>query len=184
MKKEKKKFEGKLEIPNGVVASIANSRLKIKGKEGEVEREFKFLGISINIQEKEIIVSSDKVAKKTKKTIGTIKAHIKNMIRGVERKYVYKLKICSGHFPMNVSVNKGEFVVKNFFGEKVPRVLKLVEGVDVKVEGDIVNVASINKEVAGQCAASIESLTRRVNYDPRIFQDGIFITNKDDKVLK
>ena len=85
---------------------------------------------------------------------------------------------------MNVAVNKGEFVVKNFFGEKVPRVLKLKDNVAVKIEGDLVIVESVDKEAAGQCAASIETLTKRVNYDSRIFQDGIYLISKDDKELK
>ncbi len=62
--------------------------------------------------------------------------------------------------------------------------MKLKEGVSIKVEGDMINVESIDKGLAGQTAADIEQLTRRTNYDTRIFQDGIYIINKDGKEIK
>jgi large subunit ribosomal protein L6 len=85
---------------------------------------------------------------------------------------------------MSVAVKDNEFIVKNFFGEKIPRIIKIKEGADVKVEGDIINVESPNKEIAGQVAADIEHLTKRANYDSRVFQDGIWITEKAGKKIK
>ena len=85
---------------------------------------------------------------------------------------------------MNVSVAGGKLVVKNLLGEKVPRVLQLKENTNVKIEGDLVYVTSASKETAGQVSADIEQLTRRPGYDTRIFQDGIYIINKDGKELK
>ncbi len=62
--------------------------------------------------------------------------------------------------------------------------MKIKEDVDVKVEGDKVTVESPDKEKAGQCAASIEQLTKRTGYDSRIFQDGIWVVSKSGKELK
>jgi large subunit ribosomal protein L6 len=106
------------------------------------------------------------------------------MIKGATEGHVYKLKVCSGHFPMNVAVAGKDFVVKNFLGEKKPRQVAIKEGVDVKVEGEIVTVESCDKELAGQTAADIETLTRITNRDLRIFQDGIYITEKDGKPVR
>ena len=77
-----------------------------------------------------------------------------------------------------------KLIIKNFLGEKFPRILKLKEGVDVKIEGDKINVQSSSKELAGTTASDIEKITRRPNFDTRIFQDGIYITNKDGKEIK
>ena len=54
----------------------------------------------------------------------------------------------------------------------------------MKVEGDNVSVESPDKELAGTTASDIEQLTRRPNFDTRIFQDGIFITSKAGKEIK
>ena len=106
------------------------------------------------------------------------------LMQGVSENYVYRLKICSGHFPMTVNAKDGVFTVKNFIGERIPRTYKLMDNVDVKVEGDIVLVSSPNKEIAGQTAASIEQLCRRPGFDSRIFQDGIYMIEKAGKKVK
>jgi large subunit ribosomal protein L6 len=101
------------------------------------------------------------------------------MFVGVEKGHTYKLKICSGHFPMTVSLSGSKFAVNNFLGEKTPREMKIKTGAVVKIEGDHITVDSAYKEIASQVAADIERLTRVRGRDLRIFQDGIYIINKD-----
>ena len=50
--------------------------------------------------------------------------------------------------------------------------------VDVKTKGDQVLVSGINKEHVGQTAVNIELATKIKGYDPRVFQDGIYIVRK------
>ena len=85
---------------------------------------------------------------------------------------------------MSVSSKDGKFEVKNFIGERIPRVYKLMDNVEVKIEGDIIVVSSANKEVAGQTAASIEQLCKRPGFDSRTFQDGIYLIEKAGKEIK
>ncbi len=59
--------------------------------------------------------------------------------------------------------------MQNFLGEKVPRVIKLKQGVDVKIEGQEITVESPDKELAGQTAAAIEQLCKITKRDRRIF---------------
>jgi len=110
--------------------------------------------------------------------LGTYVAHLNNLFRGVKEGFVYKLKICSGHFPMNVSIKNDEFIIKNFIGEKVPRVLKINSDVKVNIDGEVITIESNNIELAGQTAGSIEKLSSRTGFDKRIFQQGIFIIEK------
>ena len=113
----------------------------------------------------------------------TFVAHVKNLLKGVKDKFLYKLKICSSHFPMNVSLSGKNLVIKNFLGEKCPRTLKIKEGVDVKINGDLIEVSSCNKDFAGNVASDIELLTKKVGKDVRIFQDGIYIIEKGGKAV-
>lgn len=121
--------------------------------------------------------------KKEKKIINTTASHIKNMIKGVQEGFEYKLKICISHFPISVEIEKGEAIIKNFLGEKIPRKVKIPPNADVKVERDIITVSSSDKEAAGQAAANLERSTKIKNRDRRVFQDGLFIINKAGKKI-
>lgn len=184
MAKSKRQIKGEIEIPEGIEVEINGGLVKVKGKGGEVVKELSNPNIKMNKEGNKILIKTLKSTKRERKLVSTFIAHIRNMLQGAKEIYVYKLKICSGHFPMNVSVKGGEFIVRNFFGEKIPRVLKIKEGANVKVEGDIVIVESPDKELAGQVAGDIEQLTRRTKYDSRIFQDGCYIISKGDKEIK
>jgi len=171
-----------LKIPAGVSVRVNSNMIYVKGKVEE-SREIREREVKITVEENQLKFSTKRDNKIARKIIGTLKAHIKNSFKGVTEGHVYRLKICSGHFPMNVSVSKNDFIIKNFIGEKVPRVMRINQRANVRVEGDYVIVESSNKEVAGQTAAQIETLTKRAGYDTRVFEDGIYITNKDGKEI-
>ena len=173
----------KIEIPKGIEISLEGNKVKVKGSEGELEREFNFTKMDVKKEGNEIIIENKKSTKSEKKRINTAASHIKNMIRGVGERFEYELKICFAHFPITVEVNGNEIVIKNFLGEKVDRKTNVPEGVEVKVEKDIVKVSAVDKELAGQAAANIERTTKVGLRDRRIFQDGLFITNKAGKKI-
>ena len=173
-----------VEIPEGVQVNISGKVINIKGAKGELSREFKDPNIEFSNVDGKIKIMTKKPSKKEKAIIFTYRAHVRNMIKGVTESFKYELKICSTHFPMNVAFNNGEITVKNFFGEKSPRVLKINSDVKVAVKDKIIELESCDKEKAGTAASNIEQLTRVTNKDRRIFQDGIFIINKAGKVLK
>lgn len=113
--------------------------------------------------------------------LGSLGAHLRNAIQGVQQLHQYKLRICSGHFPMTVSLTGNEFIVKNFLGESVPRQVQLVPGVTVKINDKEILVTGPDKEKAGLMAERIEQLCRITNRDLRIFMDGLWITEKAGK---
>lgn len=182
MKKKEKKTEERISVPKDVKVGIDKNTITFEGAGSTIKKGIGSI-INFEVKEGEIILSAKK-NKKEKKKIGTYKAHIKNIINGLKEPHKYTLKICSGHFPMNVSASNDELTVKNFLGEKIPRVLKLKKNVKVKVEGDEIIVESTDKELAGQTAADIEKLCKITNRDPRIFQDGIWIIGKSRKKPK
>lgn len=181
--RQRKKIEEKIEIPEGIKVEVDNNNVTASNGKGTLKAN-KHNFINISVKDNQIILTAANLTKRGKKIVGTYKAHIKNMINGLKESFKYTLKVCSGHFPMNVSVSNNQLVVKNFLGEKTPRTLKLREGVTVKVEGDKVIVESPNRSLAGQTAADIESLCKINNRDSRIFQDGIWIVNKAGKEIK
>jgi len=172
-----KSLERKIELGD-VKAEIEGIRIKLTGPKGSVERKIMEKSIRISKQGNEIIITAAKPNRNSKRIMETTKAHIRNMIQGVKEGYEYKLKICSTHFPINVSISGKEFMIKNFMGEKSPRICKIGNDVNVKLEKDVITLTGIDKEKVGQAAADLEQTTRISNKDRRIFMDGIYITAK------
>ena len=79
---------------------------------------------------------------------------------------------------MTVSIDKDHLLIKNFLGEKIPRKAKIIKNVKVTVNGDIINVSSVDKELAGKMSSIIEQSTRITNKDRRRFMDGIWMIEK------
>ena len=181
---EKKKRAEKIELPGNVSAAYDGLMLTMKGPKGELKKKLPSSGLNVMVKDGLITIEGSNDNKTSRKNMGSLKAHIKNYIKGVAEGHLYKMKICSGHFPMNVAVVGNDFVVKNFFGEKYPRKVKIGSEIKVKVEGQEVLIESSNKEAASQLAASIETITKRSNFDKRVFMDGIYITSKDGKEVK
>lgn len=173
-----------IELKAGVTAQLVSGLLKVKGPKGEVARVFSHPKITVSLEGNKVVLFAAKATKREKTMLGSFESHIENMVKGVQEPYVYRLKICSGHFPMNVSVAGNEVVIKNFLGEAVPRKVEIITGADVKVIGEEIVVSSVDIEVAGQTAAKIESACRITNRDRRIFQDGCYISHKGDKSMK
>jgi large subunit ribosomal protein L6 len=177
-------FVREIEIPEGCTIEVNNRIIKVTGAKGTVERDIKNKLLKHDIQKDKIVLFGEKGTKPYKKIVLTFVAHINNMFKGVVKGHVYKLKVCSGHFPMTAAIKGDTFELKNFIGEAKPRKLKLnLDSVSVKVNGTDIVVEGIDKEKTAQTAASIESLTKRPGFDKRIFQDGIYIINKDGKAI-
>jgi large subunit ribosomal protein L6 len=173
-------------IPDGVtVTVIGKTVIKVEGPKGALERELWYPGVQIQLKQtadegSEVVIRCATSRKKIRAIVGTYASHIRNMITGVTEGFFYRLAIVHAHFPMQVALTKeGDAIsVSNFLGERKPRLAKIVEGVKVELRGKEIVVSGINKEAVGQTAAEIEQTTRIKGYDPRVFQDGIYLVEK------
>src|SRR3989338_4929293 len=179
-KMKRKKIKKKIKMPEKASFKLDGNSVLITGPKGTASKKILDKGISIKEESGFIIVRSLRVNKNGKRSVGTAASLIKNLVKGVVDGYEYRLKICSGHFPMNVSVAGKEVTIKNFIGEKNPRKCTVKGNVDVQLNKDLLTVKGISKEEVGQAAADIEQATRITNRDRRIFQDGIYIISKEN----
>ena len=170
-------------IPQGVTVRVHNGTFTVKGPKGEISRMLFNPRVDFAIEGDSILITSKNASKREKTILFTLASHIKNLIQGVTEGHSYKLKVCSGHFPMTVAVKGDILEVKNFIGEAVPRKLKLDPRVKTTVEGVVITVESADLEAAGTQASRIEALCKRPGFDKRIFQDGIYITHKGETQL-
>lgn len=168
-----------INISNGINVTIEDNKIILTKDNKEIKRKLNNR-INVKTEGNKIILSSKKVTRREKKILYTLKAHIKNAFEGLTKGFKYKLQAVSVHFPMTLEVDKtnNQLLVKNFLGEKKPRIIEIISGVEVKINKDRIEVESPDIEKAGQVAANIEKGTRIRFRDRRIFQDGIFITEK------
>ncbi|MBW1742739.1 MAG: 50S ribosomal protein L6 [Deltaproteobacteria bacterium] len=169
------------EIPvsGGVTVTVKGSEVSVKGPKGTSTRAFDHPKLTISKKKDVVIVRCPSSRKKDNALLGTWSAHIKNMIEGVSDGYRYQMKIVYSHFPIKTSIKEDQFIIENFLGEKHPRKAKILGKTSVKIGGDQVVVEGINKEDVGQTAANIEKATKIRKYDPRVFQDGIYLISKE-----
>lgn len=172
-----------IRIPEEVNVEVENGLVKVSGPSGDVEKEMREPRISISVEDDLVILSSEDATKSEKKRVNTLRARIENMLFGAKEGHTYKLKACSSHFPMTVSIDDGKLVVENFIGESTPRELDIDERVSVEVDGEEIIIESADKELAGNTASQMELLTDIKGKDRRIFQDGIYIVEKSEGEL-
>lgn len=169
-------------IPEGVNVDISNMKITVTGNNGTLEKEFihpMFAGkLKIIKDGNEVKISCETEKRKIKAMVGTIAAHMRNMIRGVTEGYVYKLKIVYMHFPFTVKMEGDIITVNNFLGEKSVRKAKIVGDTKVEIKGDEITVTGINREEVGQTCGNLERATKVSSRDRRVFQDGIFLASK------
>ena len=166
-------------IPEGVNATIDGDTVTITGPKGSISRDFSSPRHDIFQEGGALIVRIDLPRRKESAIAGTWRAHLNNMAKGVTDGFTYTLKALYSHFPMTLAVKGSEFVVNNYFGERVPRSAKILNGVDVKVQNKTeVIVSGVDKEAVGQTAANIERSTTVKKRDRRVFQDGIYLIEK------
>lgn len=177
----KKDINEVIEIPEGVNVDIVGSKITIKKDSNELTK--RIPGFSVKKNNNALEIKIPNATKNIKKLVNTFKAHIKNIFQGLNEKFIYKLQICSTHFPITVEKKDNQIIIKNFLGEKKDRIAKILDNTEVKVDKEFITVESHNKEAAGQTAANIESSTRIKNRDRRRFQDGIYITEKAGKEI-
>jgi len=168
----------RVEIPEGVTVKVDGKKVEVIGERGRLVRDFSNSPVSIDIEDNQVVVSTDQSNRKAIAMVGTVWSHINNMMKGVTKGFTYKLKIVYAHFPISVKVEGEKILIENFLGERSPRVAKIVGDVKVIVKGDDVIIQGINIEEVGQTAANIEQATRIKNKDPRKFLDGIYIYEK------
>ena len=173
-------YAREITIPEGISIEVSGNKVKVSGSKGELKREFK-LAYETKIEklENKLKVASESDRRKAKALVGTVIAHVRNMIKGVTTGYTYTMKIVYSHFPMTVKVEGKKVVVNNFVGERTPRIAKIVGNTDVKINGQDMTITGVDPEETGQTAGNIELSCRIVGYDKRRFSDGIYIVSKE-----
>ena len=184
-----------LPIPDEVSAEVDGLDLTVEGPNGSVTRRLWYPDVSVAVEsvsaepERDedgetvdaVVIESQADDARTASTVGTFESHVRNMFHGVTEGWEYGMEVFYSHFPMQVTVEGNEVVIENFLGETAPRRTPIHGDTEVEVDGEEVTLRGPDIEAVGQTAADIEQLTRVQEKDVRVFQDGVYITNKPNR---
>ena len=170
-----------VEIPEGVNVAIDHIKVTVTGSLGSLQRELWYPGITIKKTDSQLVVESGDQRKEQLAMLGTFESHLKNMITGVTKGYEYKMKMVYSHFPIQLKAEGNSLLIGNFLGEKKSRKASILGNTKVTIKGDQVIINGINKEDVGQTAANIQQATKIRRFDPRVFQDGVYLVERSGR---
>ena len=88
-----------IELPEGVSANIDGDDVTLSKNGSSISRTFRNSRISVISVDGKIQVFCDLPRRKHKALAGTWAAHLKNMVRGINSGFEYRLKAVYSHFP-------------------------------------------------------------------------------------
>lgn len=149
-----------IELPSGTTAALTNGLLTIKGSKGELRQTIHPL-VKVDIQPEQIMVSvANPVNKKERAFWGLFYSLVNNMVIGVTKGYEKKLEIQGVGY--KVSGGGKNLTLSLGFSHPVP--VELPEGVTATVEGNIITLSGIDKQLVGESAAQIRRLKKPEPY--------------------
>jgi large subunit ribosomal protein L6 len=171
-----------IEIPQGVKVKMVGFNFEAQGTKGKVSKTFRNEYVAMEFKDKKIRIFTKREKKTDLAVVGTWESIVNSAFTGVTKGFIYTMKIVYAHFPVKVTVKGNEVHLDNFLGEKSPRKITLGPETKVTVKGDMVTVEGSDLEVTGNAAARIERMSKIKGFDPRVFQDGIYIVRKGDVI--
>uniref|UniRef100_A0A146LYJ9 Large ribosomal subunit protein uL6 n=1 Tax=Lygus hesperus TaxID=30085 RepID=A0A146LYJ9_LYGHE len=173
-----------VKIPNGLTCTVKSRIVTIKGPRGILKRTFRHLALDISMVNPRVLkVEKWFGTKKELAAVRTVCSHIENMIKGVTKGFLYKMRAVYAHFPINcvVSENNSVIEIRNFLGEKFIRKVKMAPGVTVTnstKQKDELIIEGNSIEDVSRSAALIQQSTTVKNKDIRKFLDGLYVSEK------
>ncbi len=161
-------------------AEYEDGVLRVSDNDGEVEKKLEHAQIDVEVTDEEVVFSTESDRKDMESIVKTFQRHLENMLKGLESDHVYRMKGVYAHFPMTIKQQGEEIHLENFMGERAPRVIEIMDGVDVSINGEDLELRGPDKDKVSQTAARIEQVCKKGNRDPRTFQDGVYITEAEE----
>jgi len=149
-----------IELPEGTTAKIEGGFIVVKGKLGELKIAMNDL-VSIKIEDKQICVSVKKPEDKSQRSFwGLYRSLINNMVIGVNDGFTKKLDISGVGYRATVN---GQKLILNL-GYSHPIKYNIPQGIEVKVEDNIITISGIDKQLVGEVASQIRKTRKPEPY--------------------
>ncbi|TAK89649.1 50S ribosomal protein L6 [Patescibacteria group bacterium] len=148
-----------IEVPAGVTVEITDSQVTARGPKGELSVAL-MPGLEVKQQDSVLQVSRPVENAETQRTFGLQRTLINNIVVGVSKGYERRLEINGVGYRANVA---GQ-TVNLTLGYSHPIAFNLPQGIEAKVEKNIIVISGADKQQVGQVAANIRALRKPEPY--------------------
>jgi large subunit ribosomal protein L6 len=148
-----------ISIPAGVNVEQSGDLITANGSKGSLSVTL-LPGLKIEQSENEIKVVKHLDNDETQRTFGLMRTLINNIVVGVSSGYERKLEINGVGYRANVAGSQVNFAL----GYSHPIEFPLPQGIEAKVEKNIITISGADKQQVGQVAANIRALRKPEPY--------------------
>lgn len=148
-----------IEVPAGVTLEITDTLVKAHGPKGDLEVTV-LPGLKVEQNENTLTVIKQIDDDERQRTFGLQRTLINNIVVGVSKGYERKLEINGVGYRANVAGQTINFSL----GYSHPIEFPLPQGIEAKIERNVVTISGANKQVVGQVAANIRALRKPEPY--------------------
>ncbi|PGH19128.1 hypothetical protein AJ80_04206 [Polytolypa hystricis UAMH7299] len=191
--------EETLKIPEDVSINIRSRIVTVEGPRGtsffkpsflncKLVKDLSHISVSFSRPKKdEVTIELHHGNRKGVAALRTVRTLINNLIIGVTRGFLYKMRYVYAHFPINVNIEKNketglvDVEIRNFLGEKRVRHVTCLPGVEVVVSANVkdeIQLSGNSLENVSQTAADIQQACLVKNKDIRKFLDGVYVSER------
>lgn len=141
------------QIPDTCEASLHANVLSVKGPKGTLTLTHT-LDVAISIKDGQVVVEKKGNSLQALALWGTIAKLVKNLFEGVTTGFSRQLELNGVGFRMTAAGKK----ITLALGFSHPVVMEVPDGLEVKVENNILTISGIDKQRVGQFAAIVRKL--------------------------
>lgn len=146
-------------IPAGVNVEINDRHVAVKGPKGNLELEL-LPGINAAVDGGVLTVTKAIETPETQRSYGLMRTLMANMTIGVSEGFTRALEINGVGFRAQIAGN----TITLSLGFSHPVVFELPQGVEAKIEKNVITLTSHDKQLVGQVAANLRDLKKPEPY--------------------
>lgn len=152
-------------IPAGVEVNVSGSMITVKGSKGTLEFSHR-REVKVAVEETTVLVAKLSETKKAQAIWGTTAKLIANMIVGVTAGFQKQLELNGVGFRMVAAGKKLNMAL----GFSHPVEMVIPEGLEAKIENNILTLSGIDKQKVGEFAAVVRKLKKVEPYKGKGFR--------------
>ncbi|MGC8652156.1 MAG: 50S ribosomal protein L6 [Candidatus Micrarchaeia archaeon] len=167
----------KVKIPESAKIEVEGNTIITSGALGKNRRIFNANLLSATVSGNTLTINGiggKKLAKKARTAEIALAKEVQNDINGVSKYYEINMKGVFAHFPLSIEVKNGSVYINNLFGERVPRIAKIVGDTKAETTGQGLIIRGTSLDDVTQSAANVRKACRIKDKDIRVFQDGVY----------